>query len=1280
MKRKNLLSIFAILVLTGTSLFALEPTCGVFEYPLETDNTGSQIVKDNSSLIIEKINLSLNPLMDMMNIISSVDNSTSLEVPTDSIDGQNWAFLDYIKLGMPPVVPVTASKQKGFMPKIDFNYTVVKATDPDVESIDCSNGYSISNIQGNLNINKNVINELKAADRGTPLSVTIDPTGDSELKINNLNLYGNLTFKNTLNKDVYINEIETFNWLNFNMNLEAKNIFMNNITFYKSKINLGASNDIKIENLNVDSQTDITISGNNVYINKFTVSTDNSNNKTTKIVIKANNTVEIGNLTTLRTNNVIIEAPHIIINNYDLSPSNQGIGEVIIKADKIDISALKIDEDEHLTIKPYTKGNSIVFHNNSLFIGTNGELLLSSGDYYLTEFQNRGSTTLTQLTTVDNNQNVNLIVNGDLKLGNNPAINGMISNIKQKISNFFNLVNSLANESNPLEIFGSMKDVLTSIFNNNTRDPLKFKIFVNGSFYSGTGGTFINGLIFAKDKAVLNDGTIIIGAVNAGNEIDLHHSLIIWPKDDLENSKWGICSNTNSNNTSNQTEETSNLKLDAKDINNTANDYTIRTKIAGKAFNLAIVAQNDSLTTPVQVLVSLVDNTTGKIINNTSEKIEVSSNKPTTVSFETDNAYKNVSVEMQNCVYKDENGNIIAVAPLDACLLDNGNYLSCTNNAAANTTTEENQNTEIDENKTCCHCHHHYKYHYKFVNGKFIKVDDNTGNNENKCHHECHHECQHECKHECQHHHNKCKCQDEIDTSTTNTTTETTTGYYCMQKSLSTDNFAIRPDRFKVILDQVSYKKAGEPFNIDVEMLNAKGQVLNIPLDKKDLKLTVKAYEITNQNIKNKMRKELGLSSTDKVDEQVISTAKIDNISNNTISMEYEDAGVIIPIISEKIGNEFAKVDEKDNETKTQLLITPNITIVSKENNQETPIVVRPYKYEIKISNEKYPAWQYMDYADKDGKIQSYIGDTITVIPENKAGKQINNYNRNCFAAQKNAPVINGEKLIVTEPIIIQRKINSSNKNNIIINTIINNENTVTGNIAIDSGEQTLNTIIPTSLILNGKIPTIEEKLTVKKDIKTWQAPSTLKIESVKITSKDNDINSNSVNINKETEFRYGTVFVLPVVTGSNQFSNNVYYEYFNGQSWVINKDYNGNGIITSKSKTPYMTMTAGHVQNGIQVLNFNVNTLGYFDTMVELAIPKYLWTSPLGKEYLDPTDPNSKLYNHPTFEVIHKVNQLGHAIIKNNNIINQTQKIEIDNSPEKAATNKIPQAVKYSY
>ena len=1204
MKRKNLLSIFAILTLTGSSLFAFEPTCGVFGYPLETDNQGSKIVKNNSALIVEEISPSSN---------ISIDNSNFLEIPTENIEGRKWAFLDYMKLGFPNVVPVKASKQRGVMPKINFNYTVAKATDPKVSNVDCSNGYSKNNIQGNLNIKTNVIDELKAASWGIPPFITINPINDSDLKINSLDLHGKLVFENTSDKNVYINKIETFNWLKFFMNLNAKNISVNTATFYNGRINLEASNDIKIENLIIDSQTAMNISGNNIYINSFSVYAAGNNGRkgNTTIIIKAKNTIEISSLRTLTTNNVIIEAPHVIINNYNLSSSNYGIGKVIIKADKIDISTLNINENERLIIEPYTEGHSVVFHNNSLFIGTDGVLLLSSGDYYLTKFQNRGSYTLTQLATLDNAQDVNLIINGDLKLGNNPAINGFIGNVQQEMSSFFNLIDKMATEQvnsevNSAENFRLIRKILTMIFgyrhHNIIRDPLKFKIFINGSFYSGNGETFIDGLIFAKDKAVLEDGTIIIGAVNAGNEIDLSHNLIIWPKYELENSKWGVCRNTNS--TSNSKEEISNLKLDAKDINNAKNDYEIRTKIAGKTFNLAIVAKNDNLIKPIQVLVNLVDNTNGKIINNTSKKVEVDSNKPAIVSFETDNAYKNVSVEMQTCVYKDENGNVIAIAPLDACLLDNGNYLSCTNPTTKN------------------------------VKSKSVG----------------------------------------------NITKTKTTGYYCMQKSISTDNFAIRPDRFKVILDKVSYKKAGEPFNIDVEMLNAKGQVLNIPLNKNDLNLTIKPYKIEDQNIKNKMRKELGLSSTDEVDEQVISTAKIDSINNNTISMEYEDAGVIIPVISEKLGNEFAKVDEKNNETKAQLFINSNTKIVSKENDKETPVVIRPYKFEIKISNEKYPTWQYMDYPDRNGKIQSYIGNTITVIPENKEGNKINNYNRNCFAAQKNAPIINGEKLIVTEPIIIQTKINSSNKNDVVINATINNENSITGEVGIDSGEQTLNTIIPTSLILNGKIPTIEEKLTVKKDIKTWQAPSTLKTESIKVTNKEGTINSNSLNINKTTEFRYGTVLVLPVVTGSNKFSNNIYYEYFNGQSWVINKDYNGNGVIVSKSKTPYMTMTANPVQNGIQVLNFKVNTPGYFDTMVELAIPKYLWTSPLGKEYLDPTNPVSKPYNHPTFEVIHKVNQLGHAIVKNNNIINNTQKIEIDNSPEKAATNKIPQAVKYSY
>jgi len=695
-----------------------------------------------------------------------------------------------------------------------------------------------------------------------------------------------------------------------------------------------------------------------------------------------------------------------------------------------------------------------------------------------------------------------------------------------------------------------------------------------------------------------------------------------------------------------------NAEFDAQDTNNAINDYTIRTKIAGQPFDINIV---NKTAVAGSTDVFLVDNKTNQSV---TEKQELNFNvgeRIKTVSFKTDQPYQDVSVEFAVCQAVDASGNVIGTVNMDACEIDLSSIPS------VNTQANGRQHGHIyrkHNGKTYIGCggvqtlkgHFRHKFSYQLNNSGTNKQITATARN-------------------------------NVSTFVKGKITPVTPEF-CINYYKSTDNFAIRPERFLVKTADRDYYKAGENFDVEISVLNANGQSVNYTLDTNNVTAVPAAYKITDPAVTANMQNELGLNSSDPVDQQVLGTLKTDKAVNGTFTLEYSETGVIIPQFHEVKGKEFAKVDENDNGiTDNELYITPNTQIFDTNSGNVTALVFKPYQLNISLNNQVYPSWKYMDVLKTSEALNSYDGELFKITPVNKNGTPVLNYNKNCFAAESSAPEINGKKLIVTEPVQIVKKINSNDTATLALSYTLNGT-TRTASVNIPNGNSQLITVIPVTDMINGKDIEIDYRLSVAKDIQTWSAPVNITVKSVQAQTVSSSISSAENNINKTTEFRYGAVSVLPVVTSGQSFVNNVVYQYFNGTNWVINTEHTAadGQINASKSITPYMTMSVGNINDGIQPLNFSILTNDSFNTKVELAIPEYLWVSPLGKEYKDPTEPGAQSYNHPSFEVIHKSTNLGSASVINTNIANDVDKVDIDTDPNIAAPVKLPQILKYSY
>ena len=219
-----------------------------------------------------------------------------------------------------------------------------------------------------------------------------------------------------------------------------------------------------------------------IYIDNFS-----ANNKL-NITFEAQNTIQMGTFQFPRYNSVmVLKAPKIIIDNFIQTNKGSETSKVIIYADEVDISN-KLDLGQHaiLEVHPYTSGRRVQFKAKHMIASSSSSIISDNADFYTDEFDIPGTDHSASIRASDANQIINLYINGDFAPGNNPGIN-----TDTRHPNSYNL------------------------------PAANFRMFVNGDFNIGNGGTAFNAVIYVEGTSRIGTEFILHGALSSGDNIEI---------------------------------------------------------------------------------------------------------------------------------------------------------------------------------------------------------------------------------------------------------------------------------------------------------------------------------------------------------------------------------------------------------------------------------------------------------------------------------------------------------------------------------------------------------------------------------------------------------------------------------------------------------------------------------------------------------------------------------------------------------------------------------------
>ena len=233
--------------------------------------------------------------------------------------------------------------------------------------------------------------------------------------------------------------------------------------------------------------------------------------------LEAKESIEITefDVTSSGEDSIFLKAPVIKIakeytNKMDLSNDNN---HIVIYADKLYIGEIDFGQRNKLEIHPYTPGKKVEVYIRQVNFSSNSQIIMDSGDYYIKDINIPGSgDNVVLMKANDENQIINLIVdpeneNHDFIIGSNFGINS----------------DGLGDNN-----FGSF-------------NPANFRIFVNGDFETGGGGSTINALIYVTGEVDLGAPTYVRGAISSNYDITIgNNSKFYW--DDRISAQFKECS------------------------------------------------------------------------------------------------------------------------------------------------------------------------------------------------------------------------------------------------------------------------------------------------------------------------------------------------------------------------------------------------------------------------------------------------------------------------------------------------------------------------------------------------------------------------------------------------------------------------------------------------------------------------------------------------------------------------------------------------------------------
>jgi len=460
-------------------------------------------------------------------------------------------------------------------------------------------------------------------------------------------------------------------------------------------------------------------------------------------------------------------------------------------------------------------------------------------------------------------------------------------------------------------------------------------------------------------------------------------------------------------------------------------------------------------------------------------------------------------------------------------------------------------------------------------------------------------------------------CADENDTS------------ICIRKRVSSDAFAIRPDKF-IILNIPTQIKAGEDFNLTVKatQFNSNSPALNY-------NEILKINNTSSPTLEYNETKNGCLTGT------LSSNPSNIRFINGSVTgvFNYNEVGDINLTIKEINGSEFAAIDKNDTSWNIRQIKPVNITLN-----------IIPHHFDLVSTNYQNYKGKNFTYISKDLDMHSTL--SLSIKAETSNNIVTKNYNKNCYA--KNID-INITHSIPNNDLNLIYEINGTEYN------ISNNQNIIANNI--------------TKNYFNNGVANIPVYINFERKPNNPENEFNFTIINIKV--KDvNDVEGN-LTLNQNANFRYGFLKVKNLITYDTKDINTTFkYYYYTSNGWIINNDHNSSDfgdINKSKIIKPndiYININQKNGKNineGKESVNISTTHALPYSAKIHLAIPSWLWYHPLAKPYKDPSNSNEDCLTHPCIKVTFLKSGSGWAGVgRENSKYNENNKtVEVNLSKE---------------
>ena len=397
--------------------------------------------------------------------------------------------------------------------------------------------------------------------------------------------------------------------------------------------------------------------------------------------------------------------------------------------------------------------------------------------------------------------------------------------------------------------------------------------------------------------------------------------------------------------------------------------------------------------------------------------------------------------------------------------------------------------------------------------------------------------------------------------------------------TMSSDNFAIRADKFNLTLPTLAY--AGENFNIDFDA----SSVLDY-----------------NETLGSSFHVESNISKSGCVNGALhVEPFSFEN-GVKSVDANYSDIGDMNITIKEILGSEFAIVDKNDTNDENRL-ISPDTK----------DMTIKPY--ELNVTNVEYEeGWLYMaDVTDINQSVK------FSILANDKQHNLVQNFTDTCYS----------------EDVDVKTHFSVENTNS---NVKIKYDDATVVNIADINRTRT----IPKVSFVNSKAD-IEYSFNIERDYKTPYEPIKIGLREVSVESSNVAKVENNATVSLDTDFYYGRVKTKDLSTNEQSTPHSLHVEVYklgkyqqNSLNWYVNEDDNDSNITIVDKKGFLSSSTNAELDNigNKQASGGSVEFIlkhseeDSFKSYLHVDIPEYLWYSKYNS-YNSAVDCGS----HPCFE-----------------------------------------------